>query len=357
VPRSSAPAPFRVAFTGDFLDPTGQPRYRDYGLAAFARAPHVAHRLFSEHSPQVTAAQVGRAHGVVVLTPRVTRASVADSPELLAIARFGVGYDAVDVQACTDHDVLVLIAKGAVDRSVAEATLTWMLALSHHVRAKDRLVRTGDWNGRSHYMGTELRRRTLGLVGFGRIARALLPLVAPFGMSEIVTFDPHIDGRIARELGVRPVPLDELLAVSDFVSIHCPLDESTRNLIGPAELARMKPGAYLINTSRGGIVDEAALCETLAARRIAGAALDVFETEPLPLPHPLAELENVLVAPHSIAWTEELFSEIGQTVCGALVDLSLGRVPDGIVNPEVLDRAGFQRKWSRWRPSADASGN
>jgi phosphoglycerate dehydrogenase-like enzyme len=171
-------------------------------------------------------------------------------------------------------------------------------------------------------------------------------------MSEIVACDPHIDPQIAAELGVRLVGLEELLAVSDFVSIHCPLEAGTRNLIGKNELARMKPGAYLINTSRGGIVDETALYETLAARRIAGAALDVFEAEPVILPHPLADLENVLLAPHAIAWTEELFGEIGQTVCGALVDLSLGRKPGGIVNPEVLDRAGFQRKWSRWRPNA-----
>ncbi|HTI51310.1 MAG TPA: phosphoglycerate dehydrogenase [Planctomycetaceae bacterium] len=349
---SSSTASFRVAFTGDFLDPAGQPRYRDYGLPTFANQPHVSHRLFSDHSPEVTTRQIGDAHGVVVLTPRVTRASVSQSPELLAIARFGVGYDTVDVEACTDHDVLVLIAVGAVDRSVAEATLTWMLSLSHHVRAKDRLVRTGDWNGRSQFMGTELRRRTLGLVGFGRIARALVPLVAPFGMREIVAYDPHVDRQLAEQLGVRLVSLNELLAASDFVSIHCPLAESTRNLIGGEQLARMKPGAYLINTSRGGIVDEGALCQSLRERRIAGAALDVFETEPLILPHPLTELDNVLLAPHSIAWTEELFSEIGRTVCEALVDLSHGKEPTGVVNPEVLDRPGFRQKWSRWRANA-----
>lgn len=341
--------PFRVAFTGDFLDPQGKPRYRDYGVPTLAGHTHIAHRLIGESTPELSASQIGDAHGVVVLTPRVTRDSVAQSAELLAISRFGVGYDSVDVEACTDHDVLVLIAVGAVDRSVAEATLTWMLALSHHVLAKDRLVRTGDWNGRSAYMGTELRRRTLGLVGFGRIARALVPLVAPFGMQQILAFDPHVDPKLARELNVKLVSLNELLAEADFVSIHCPLEPGTRNLIGPAEFAKMKPTAYLINTSRGGIVNEPALADALRAGQIAGAGLDVFETEPVTAPHPLGEFENVLLAPHCIAWTDELFSDIGRTACQSLVDLSQGKLPMGIVNPQVLERPAFQKKWSRWR--------
>lgn len=340
---------FRVAFTGDFLDSAGAPHYRDYGLPALAPHAHIAHRLIADSTAELTSTQIGDAHGVVVLTPKVTRASVSHSPELLAIARFGVGYDSVDVAACTDNDVLVLIAVGAVDRSVAEATLTWMLALSHRVLSKDRLIRTGDWNGRSAYMGTELRRRTLGLVGFGRIARALVPLLAPFGMQQIVAYDPHIDPQLAEILNVRLVTLDELLAESDFVSIHCPLEAGTLHLIGAAQFSQMKPTAFLINTSRGGIVDEQALVAALERREIAGAALDVFENEPLSGPHPLGAFENVLLAPHCIAWTDELFSDIGRTVCEALVDLSQGKTPTGIVNPEVLERPGFQQKWSRWR--------
>lgn len=346
---NSSLVPFRVAFTGDFLDTSGRPRYSDYGLPTFADQPQIAHRLIATSSPELSPEQIGDANGVVVLTPRVTRRSVTGRHDLLAIARFGVGYDTVDVPACTENDVLVIIAIGAVDRSVAEATVTWMLALSHHVRQKDRLVRTGDWDSRSGYMGTELRRRTLGLIGLGRIARAVLPLVAPFGLAEIVAYDPYVDPKLAAQAGIRLVGLDELLAKSDFVSIHCPLEESTRNLIGAKQLQRMKPTAYLINTSRGGIVDEAALGEVLKKRAIAGAALDVFEKEPVTVPHPLAELDNVLLAPHCIAWTEELFSEIGRTICQALVDLSLGKQPVGIVNPDVLTRPGFQQKWARWR--------
>jgi phosphoglycerate dehydrogenase-like enzyme len=162
--------------------------------------PQIEYRIIRETSPELTADQIEDAHGVIVLTPRVTRQSVLECPDLLAVARFGVGYDSVDVEACTQSDVLVLIATGAVDRSVAEATLTWMLALSHHVRSKDLLVRSGNWDARSQFMGTELRRRTLGLVGFGRIARDLVQLAGSFGMHGYLAFDPAHSG----PGGIRP---------------------------------------------------------------------------------------------------------------------------------------------------------
>ncbi|MBI3864597.1 MAG: phosphoglycerate dehydrogenase [Planctomycetia bacterium] len=344
-----AVAPFRVAFTGDFHDAAGTPRYREFGQATLKPHPHIVSSVMPPGGNELTPTEIGDAHGVVVLASRVTRQSLAGCPDLLAIARFGVGYDSVDVPACTAADVLLTIAVGAVDRSVAEATLTWMLALSHYVRSKDLLVRNGGWDQRSQFMGTELRRKTLGLVGFGRIAQAVVQLAGGFGMQRFLAFDPLVDRDVAARLGVDLIGLDDLLARSDFVSIHCPLNDSTRNLIGANELARMKPEAYLINTARGGIVNEQALCCALHDRRIAGAGIDVFEHEPVTGPHPLAELDNVLLAPHCIAWTHELFSEIGETACQGLVDLSLGRTPRGIVNPEVLSRPGFQQKWSRWK--------
>src|SRR5262245_17816679 len=137
---------FRVAFTGDFQDAEGRPKFRDIGLSVFQNYPHIAHQIIPDCTPELTDDQIGNAHAVVVLASRVTQRSLLRPFDLLAIARFGVGFDSVDVQACTDSDVLLLIAAGAVDRSVAEATLTWMLALSHHVRRKDLLVRQGNWD-------------------------------------------------------------------------------------------------------------------------------------------------------------------------------------------------------------------
>ena len=271
-----------------------------------------------------------------MLTPQVTKETVSAADDLLAIGRFGVGYDNVDVPACTAADVLLVITAGAVDRPVAEATVGWMIGLTHHMKVKDLLVCEGKWDERSGYMGRELRDRTLGVVGLGGIARKLLELLANWGMNQPVAFDPFIDPVAAANLGVRLVDLDELMRTSDFVSIHCPLTEKTRGLIGRRELALMKPDAYLINTARGGIVDEDALYEALEQGRIAGAALDCFATEPLTEPNRFGQFENVLLAPHSIAWTNEMFRDIGRAACQGMVDLSLKRTPRGIVNPEVL---------------------
>jgi phosphoglycerate dehydrogenase-like enzyme len=338
---------FRVAWTGDFRRPGGAPRFRDLGTSVFEGHPHVECITFAEHRPVITPDQVAGAQGVIVLAPRVTAESVSDSADLLAFARFGVGYDSVDVPACTRADVLAIIAAGAVDRSMAEATLAWMLALTHRVRVKDALVRTGKWDERTRYMGCELRDRTLGMIGLGGIARALVRLLAGFGMSPPVAYDPFVDESAARRAGVRLVGLDELLRTADFVSVHCPLTEQTRNLIGARELAVMKPSAYLLNTARGGIVDEEALHEALKGGRIAGAGVDCFVGEPLTGPHRLGELDNVILAPHCIGWTDEMFRDIGRAVCRAMLDLSLGRRPAGVLNPEVFDRPGFRAKWAR----------
>lgn len=346
-PAEWDPRHFRVALTGDFFDAAGQQRYSDLGLDAFIGAEHVEISRFAEHRPEMGRDQFGAAQGVVVLAPRVTAASLAGAEHLLAIGRFGVGFDTVDVAACTAADVVAFITPGAVDRSVAEATVCWMLALSHNLLAKDRLVRIGEWDERARYHGSELRGKTLGLVGVGRIGRAVVDLLRGFGMEPPLGFDPHVTPAAAAALGVRLVSLDELLSRADFVSLHCPLSESTRNLIGRRELARMRPEAYLINTARGGIVDEDALFEALQARKIAGAGLDCFVGEPITWPHRFGALDNVILAPHSIAHTHELFRDIGRMVCGGMLALSRRRPPEGVLNPEVFDRDGFRRKWKR----------
>ncbi len=338
---------FRVDLTADFYDGQGQLKYADVGLDRLAAVSQIEVGRFTEHRPEIAPEQLAGTQGVVVLTPRVTARSLSAAHDLLVIARFGVGYDSVDVTACTAADVVLCITAGAVDHSVAEATVGWMLALTHHVRTKDTLVRESRWNDRSRYMGSELRERTLGLVGFGGIGRAVVRLLSGFGMQPPLVFDPHVPAEVIAQAGARSVALDELVSTADFVSLHCPLNEQTRNLIGARELARMKPTAYLLNTARGGIVDEAALFRVLKDQRIAGAALDCFLDEPPPRPPCFAELENVLLAPHSIAWTHELFREIGRTACRSLVDLAHGRRPLGVVNPEVFERPSFQEKWNR----------
>ena len=341
--------PFIVTLTADFSDDTGAPKYQDLGLSVLAAQPRIAQRGFKEHRPHIGADQIGDAQGVIVLTPMVTAGSVSRADDLLVIARFGVGYDSVDLKACTAADVLVTITVGAVDRPVAEATVGWMIALSHNLRIKDQLVRTGQWDERSKHMGCELRERTLGVIGLGGIARQTIELLRGFGMKPPLAFDPFANEAMAAALGVRLVTLEELLGHADFVSIHCPLTEKTRGLLGARELARMKPTAYLLNTARGGVVDEDALYDALQHRRIAGAALDCFAQEPVTAPSRFGDLDNVLLAPHSIAWTGEMFRDMGRAACQVMVDLSMGKQPRGVLNPELFDRPSFQAKWKRFQ--------
>jgi len=338
---------FVVTLTGDFNDSTGRPKYRDIGLSVLSNYPQIEHRTFKEHRPSVGPDQIGDAQGVIVLTPAVTVESVSQSGDLLVIARFGVGYDTVDVKACTAADVLATITVGAVDRPVAEATVGWMIALGHKMRVKDGLVRAGRWDERSQHMGQELRGRTLGVIGLGGIARQTIKLLKGFGMNRPLAFDPFVNAQSAARSGARLVELPELLKLSDFVSIHCPLTEKTRGLIGAPELALMKPDAYLLNTARGGIVDEEALFDALEHHRLAGAALDCFVQEPVITPSRFAGLDNVLLAPHSIAWTDELFRDMGRAACQVMVELSQGKKPRGVLNPELFKRPSFQKKWKR----------
>ncbi len=339
---------FKVGLTADFYGSDGKPKYKNLGLDALSQTPGISQHVLKELKRPITADQVAGMNGVVVLTPSVTSDTVAKSDDLLVIARFGVGYDAVDVAACTKADVLVTITTGAVDRPVAEAALGWMIALSHNVRAKDRLLREGKWDDRSNFMGRELRDRTLGVVGLGGIARELIRLLSVFGMKPPLAFDPMLDPEAAKKMGVELVDLHTLMARSDFISLHCPLTPQTKGLIGADQIALMKPDAYLINTARGGIVDEAALYDALSKNRIAGAALDCFEVEPVTAPNLFAGLENVILAPHAIAWTDELFRDIGRTASQGILDLREGKRPRGAVNPQVFDQPGFKAKWARF---------
>ncbi len=344
---TQTPASFKVALTADFYDAHGATKYRDIGLTLFDACNRIIVSQFAEHRSEIEPQQLAGVNGVIVLTPRVTAQSLTQSDELLAIGRFGVGFDGVDVKACTAAEVLLFITSGAVDRPVAEATVGWMLALTHHFRMKDRLVREARWDERSQYMGSELRDRTLGVIGFGGIGQALVRLLSGFGMKPPLVFDPFASASALSAHGVCAVTLDELLEQADFISLHCPLNAHTRHLIGARELGLMKRTAYLINTARGGIIDETALHDALTSRQIAGAALDCFEVEPLTAPSAFAGFDNVLLAPHCIAWTDELFRDIGRTACQGMIDISAGKAPRSIVNPEVLERAGFVEKWKR----------
>ena len=340
---------YPVAFTADFFDSEGQLRYGDAGMSLLRQEPRIEIVPLREFHPVILPEQLHGVHAAVVMDVGVGANSVTDSEELVAIARFGVGYNDIDVQACTAADVAFFIAAGAVDRSMAEATVGWMIALSHNFRAKDILVRTGQWNLAPKYVGYELRDHVFGSIGMGGIARATIRLLEGFGMAQPITYDPHADPAAAHALGVRMVSLDELMRKADFVSVHCPLTDRTRNLVGARELALMKSQAFILNTARGGIINEDDLFNVLQEHRIAGAALDVFVGEPFDQPHRFASLDNVLLAPHAIGHTHEIFRDIGKVVCQGVLDIATGRRPKHVINPEVFEKSTFLEKWQRLR--------
>jgi D-3-phosphoglycerate dehydrogenase len=254
---------------------------------------------------------------------------------LLIVARFGVGYDSVDVQACTDHGVLLTITPDGVRRPVAASAIALLLALSHKMLIKDRLTREGRWHEKLDHFGTGTTGRTLGLIGFGNIGREIARLIQPFEM-QVVASDPFAMPTDASALGVKLLDLPQLLAQADFAIVCCSLSKETRHLIGAQEISRMKPTAYLINVARGPIIDQIALTEALQKRTIQGAGLDVFEQEPIPSDDPLLKLDNVIVAPHAICWTDECFLNIGRSACTSIVNVAQGRVPKYIVNSDAL---------------------
>jgi D-3-phosphoglycerate dehydrogenase / 2-oxoglutarate reductase len=255
------------------------------------------------------------------------------SPKLRAIARTGVGYDAVDVPSASARGIAVTITPGTNHGSVAEQAFALLLALVKDVVIHDRGIRSGEWN--RTLMPRPLRGQTIGLVGLGRIGRAVASRAVAFGM-RVLASEPQGDPEFDRQLGIERVGLDELLAGSDIVSLHLPLSESTRGLFDRSAFARMKPGSLLINTSRGGLILESDLVEALRSGQLAGAGLDVFDREPPPADHPLFSMPNVVLTPHMAGVDTLAMGDMATMAARCVVDLFQGRWPaDAVVNPEV----------------------
>ena len=338
---------FRVGFSADFRREDGSLAFPDIGLSLLDGVAGLEYDFLCEYRPEYIPAQLMEYDVVISLRPRVTAESLRGVERLCAIGRCGVGYDNVDLNACTESGIAVYITPQGVVRPVAESIVLLVLALSHRLLQKDRLVRQGRWAESTLLLGREPRDRVVGTIGLGNIAGEAIHLLRILDIRRFLAFDPYAPSERASELGVEMVSLDELLRESDYVLVNCPLTPETRGLLGPEQLARMKPDAVLINTARGPIVNEAALIEALQAGRIAGAALDVFESEPLSADSPLATMDNVILTSHSIAWTEELFRDMGRIDCHGALAVYRGEAPEHIVNPRVLHNPLFIDKLAR----------
>ena len=309
----------------------------DRGIALLSAAGTVV--VAPDPRPQTVQPLLADATVIVLRATRLTADMIAATPRLRVVGRHGVGYDNVDVAAATARGIPVVYTPEANSESVAQHALGLMIALSKELVAGDRLLRRGDYGTRHTLRGVELAGRTLGIVGCGRIGARLAQMArAAFDM-RILAFDPYLDPDRAAALGIELVSgLPALLRLADVVSVHTPLTPATVGLIGADELALMKPSAYLINTSRGGVIDEPALATALRAGQLAGAGLDVLEQEPPPPDHPLLTLENVILTPHSATQTEEALRRTSEHVSAGVLAVLRGQRPQWCVNPAVLDR-------------------
>ncbi|WP_421726040.1 NAD(P)-dependent oxidoreductase [Bauldia sp.] len=347
---------FNVALSADFRKPDGTPAFPMFDLSPLDDDPRVNWSFVPITDGWIAADDIRGFDALILLASRFDRQSIPDDGRLAVVARFGVGYDAVDVDACTDNDIALVITPSGVRRPVAVAIMTFVLALAGKMMAKDRITREGPdgWARRGQYMGQGLVGLTLGSIGVGNIGAELFALAAPFGLLGIA-HDPYVDGTTANALGIEMVSLEDVFRRADFVCVNCPLTDETEGLVNAERLALMKPTAYLINTARGPIVDQDALTAALTDRVIAGAGIDVFETEPPAADDPLLALDNVILAPHALCWTDQCFADIGAADIRAVFDVMAGRVPDGVVNRDVLDRPGWQARLDRYRSLAGDS--
>jgi phosphoglycerate dehydrogenase-like enzyme len=340
--------PFRIGLTRDFLRADGTLGFGDIGLGLLDGQSGIAWEFLAENTRELSPDQIRGYDALAVLAPRVTAQTLEGADRLAIIARYGVGYDSVDVPTCTAKGVALTITPDSVRRAVANVVMTYILTLSHRLLEQDRATRAGEgWTRKLDLMGYGLTGKTLGLIGLGNIGGEVARLARPFDLVPIAS-DPYVKPERAEELGVALVDLDTLLRTADYVVVLCALTPETHHLLTAERLALMKPTAFLINTARGPIVDQQALSAALRERRIRGAGLDVFEQEPIDPADPLLALDNVVVSPHALCWTDEWAYDTGQSAIRNILAVAAGQVPTYVVNKEVIDAPLFQEKLRRY---------
>jgi len=323
-----------------------------FDLSPLTANPDIEIGFVAAENGIIPAAALADHDALILLFPRFARESIPANHRLGLIAKVGVGYDNVDVPACSEAGIALVTAPDGVRRPVAVATITFVLALSGRLFVKDKLARQGPkgFDQRLDHNGIGLVGRVLGSVGIGNIGAEIFRLAKPFDM-RFIAHDPYVNPARAAELGITLVDLDTIFRESDFVTLNCPLTPQTRHLVDARRLALMKPTGFLINCARGPVVDQRALTKVLQERQIAGAGLDVFDPEPPHPDDPILKLDNIIATPHALCWTDQMFEQIGATDMQAVLDLRNGRVPAGIVNAAVLNNPIWQQRLARYATS------
>ena len=281
--------------------------------------------------------------GIICCSESFTSAVIRQLRQCRVISRHGIGTDSIYSVAATEAHILVANVPDYGLDEVSDHAIALLLAAARNIARFHETIRDGGWECREATPMLRLRGRQLGLVGFGRIGRLMAEKAQAFGLI-VAAFDPYAAEAEAVRCGVRLVPFDELCAESDFVSLHAPLTVETRHLLGAAALARMKPTAIVINTSRGALIDQEVLVQALQNGKLAGCALDVFEQEPLAIDHPLRTMPQAVLTPHIAYYSEEAMADLRQKVVRNVLDVLNGFWPESVVNPNVKPRIPLQRR-------------
>jgi D-3-phosphoglycerate dehydrogenase len=339
---------FSVVASGDFLRPDGSPNFPEFDFGRLSRDPRIEFR-FLRTTHEISGDQLAEADALVLSDARITAGSFRPDNRLALISQFGAGFNHIDLTAAARHGVAVTNTPDGVRRPVAVAILTLIFALTTKLFDKARLTGGGRdaWAQVTRHNGVGLTGKTLGSIGIGNIGAEMFRLARPLGM-RFLAHDPYGSKALADELSVEMTELDDLFRRSDILCVNCPLTAETRHIVNAARLSLMKPTSYFVNTSRGGTVDQRALTEALAAGRIAGAGLDVFEQEPPDPADPLFRLGNVVLTPHALCWSDELYAGCGRDAVQSVLDLLVGKVPRHVVNPDVLATSEWRRKLARF---------
>ena len=321
---------FKVVIT-DFTEPDNQ--FEEEELRASGLDIELV-RL-NTRSPEELIPHLGDADGLLVQFAQINRQVIESLNKCRVISRYGIGVDMVDLEAATQRGIPVCNVPDFCMDEVSTHTIGFVVCLNRHILQHHLYVRSGKWGHVPGGAPARLAGQVLGVVGLGNIGRVVVRKAKCLGL-KVLGSDPYLKLEQAAELGVELVELNDLLCRSDYVTLHCPLTEETRHLIGSAQLALMKPSAFLINMARGPIVDQAALYRALVDRTSAGAAMDVLEQEPPAPDDPFLQLDNVLLTPHTSSWSAESIVQLRRDTARNVVDVFQGKTPRSVVNRKGL---------------------
>lgn len=311
---------FTLGISSDLLTNEGNPCFGEQPLKALYEEKQI-HVEWMEPNIQILSQKETSKYDAILLnSPKLTKDSInSKNNKLKIVSRFGVGYDSVDLNVLKKNNIMLTNTPNAVRRPVAVASLTMILSLSGKIIIKDNLLREGLWNERTNHMGVGLINKTLGIVGFGGIGREFVKISRDL-FKKVICYDPFVDEEEMKNLQVNKVDFDEIASSSDFLVILCDLNKNTRGMIDKTFLNKMKKSSYLINLSRGPVINENDLIATLKQNKIAGAGLDVMTNEPIEENNELINLKNTILTPHSLCWTDECFNSIATEAISSILN-------------------------------------